>query len=114
MRLPKRTHSTSNKRKQESLEPRRWLIKALLQRLEEMYVELLSLLDILTHTLENDVLHEDLGDLWCGGDEDLGRFVAGVWSPFVWAGELDDLFPVWDGWEDLEWLWELARLVSRE
>lgn len=75
---------------------------------------MLGFLDVLTDTLEDDVLHEDLCDYRCGGNEDFGCFVAGVWSPFVGAGQLDDLFPVWYGWEDFERLWKLAGLVSGE
>lgn len=75
---------------------------------------MLGFLDVLANALKNDVLHEDLCDDWCRGDEDLGCFVAGVWSPFIGASELDDLFPVWYRWENLERLWKLAGLVSRE
>lgn len=77
-----------------------------------MHVELLSLLDIFAHALEDDVLHEDLGNLRCGGDEDLGGFVAGVRCPFVGAGELDNFFPVRDGRKNLEGLGKFPRFVA--
>lgn len=71
-------------------------------------------MDILAHALKNNVFHEDLGSLGSGGDEDLGGLVAGIWRPLVGAGELNDLFPVRDGWEDLEGFGQLARFVARE
>lgn len=77
-----------------------------------MHIELFGFLDIFAHALEDDVLHEDLGNLRCGGDEDLGCFVAGVWCPLVGAGELDNFFPVRDGREDLEGLGEFPRFVA--
>lgn len=79
-----------------------------------MHVELFGLLDIFAHALKYDVLHEDLGNLRCGGNEDLSGFVAGVWCPFVGAGELDNFFPVRDGRENLEGLGEFPRFVARK
>lgn len=77
-----------------------------------MHIELLGFLDIFAHALEDDVFHENLSNLRCGGDEYLGGFVAGVGCPFVGAGELDNLFPVRDGRENLKGLGEFPRFVA--
>lgn len=112
VRFSQSAHSTSDQREKESLEPGSRLVQSLLKRLKEMHVELFGLLDIFAHALEDDVLHEDLGNLGCGRDEDLGGFVAGVWCPFVGAGELDNLFPVRNSRENLEGLGELSGFVA--
>lgn len=77
-----------------------------------MHIELFGFLDIFTHALEDDVLHEDLSNLRCGGDEDLGGLVAGVGCPLVGASELDNFFPVGDGRENLKGLGEFPGFVA--
>jgi hypothetical protein len=79
-----------------------------------MDVEFFGLVDVFTDALEDDGFEEALRGEGCAGNEDFGRFVAGVGGPFVGAGYAEDVFPVRDGGEDLEGFGELAGFVAGE
>lgn len=114
MSFSKRAGSASDKGEQEALEESSGLVKGLLERVEEVNVELLGLIDILTNTVEDDHLEESLHNVGLARNKDPRRLVAGVGGPGIGLGHLNDILPVGDGREDLEGLGQRTGLVSRE
>ena len=56
-------------------------------------------------------VEEALDNVRLGRDENSSGLVAGVGRPLLGLGDLDDVFPVRDGREDLEGLRKGSRLV---
>jgi hypothetical protein len=79
-----------------------------------MDIKLLRVVDVLAHPLQNDHLEESLDNTRLGRDEYSGRLVAGVGSPVLGLGDVDDILPVGNSWKDLEGLGKRSGLVARE
>ena len=63
MSLSECASSTANKGKQETLEESSRLVKTLLERVEQVNVELLGFVNILTDTVEDNHFQESLNDV---------------------------------------------------
>lgn len=79
-----------------------------------MDIQLLSFVNVFADTVEEDVAEENLCDLGFARYKDLGGFIAGVSGPRLGSSDSKELFPLWEGRYDLEWLGQFAGLVTRE
>ncbi len=95
---------TANEREQEALEESSRLIKSLLERVEQVDVELLGFVDIFANAVEDNHFQESLNHMGLAGNEDPCRLVASIGRPFVGLGDSDNVFPVRDCGENLEGL----------
>ena len=114
MSLAQRTRPTANKGEQETFEKGGRLVQTLLERVEEVDVELLGLIDVLADSVKDDHLEEPLDNVRLAGDKDPRGLIAGIGGPTFRLGDLEDVLPVGNCREDLEGLWQRAGLVSRE
>jgi hypothetical protein len=114
MSLAEGACSTANEREQEALEESSRLVKSLLERVEQVDVELLGFVDIFANAVENNHFQESLNNMGLARNEDSCRLVAGISRPLVGLGDSDDVFPVRDCRENLEGLWQRSGLVSRK
>lgn len=103
--------AANDKGEEKALEESGRLVQGLFQGFVEMDVEFLGLVNVVANTGEKDVMQESLGQGGARRGEELGCFVAGVWSPRVGAGDGEERVPLRKGGQDLERLGELARLV---
>lgn len=104
--------AATNEGKEEALEECGRLVEGLLEGVEEVDVELLRFVNILTDSVKNHHLEEALDNVRLCRDEDSSGLVASVGRPLLGFGNLDNVFPVRDGREDLEGLRKGSRLVS--
>ncbi len=81
MCLPKRAYTTANEWEQKPLEEGCRLVKCLLQRVVQMYVQLLGLVYVFTNAFDDDSFQESLDDVRFRRDENLGRFITSVGCP---------------------------------
>lgn len=97
---------------EEPLEERCGLIQSLFERVVEMHIQFFGLVDVFAHAVENYRLEKALGHVRFGGDEDARGFVAGVGGPGGGFGDGEEVLPLREGGEDLEWFGEFAGFVA--
>lgn len=114
MSLAEGACSTADEGEQEALEESSRLVKSLLERVEEMDIELLGFVDIFANAVEDNHFQESLNNMGLAGDEDSCRLVASIGRPLVGLGNSNNVFPVRDCGENLEGLWQRSGLVSGE
>lgn len=114
MRFAQRAGTGSHQREENALEPRGGLVETLLQRVEQMHIELLGFRNVFSNAIQ----HNHLEKLLCGrgrrGDENPSSFVDGIGGPVLGLGDLENGLPVGHRWEDLEWFGKLAGLIAGE
>lgn len=104
--------AAADQREEESLEEGGGLVEGLLQRVEQVNVELLIFVNVFADLFEHDEFEESLDDAGLGRDEDAGGLVARVGGPFLGFRNVENIFPVRDCGQNLEGLWQRARLVA--
>lgn len=101
-----------DEREEKAFEPGAGFVERSFQRIEEVDIQLLRLVNIFADSIEQDCPEEDLCDLRFGRYKDLGGFVAGVGGPRFGTRDGEELFPLWKCGDDLKGFGEFAGLVA--
>lgn len=79
MSLSQGAGAASNKWEKEALEESRRLVETLFEGVEQMDVQLLGLVNVLAHSVENDHLEKSLDNGRLSRNENSSSLVTGVW-----------------------------------
>ena len=101
-----------DEREEKAFEPGAGFVERSFQRIEEVDIQLLRLVNIFADSIKKDCSEEGLRDVGFGRNKDLGGFVAGVGGPNFGSRDGEEFFPLGKCGDDFEGFREFAGLVA--